>query len=249
MDSAYYKEYYDLERQHWWFRVRAKIIAERLEAQLDGRRDLRILNIGAATGRSTELLSAYGKVTSIEYDADCCAYTNERLGLNILNASILELPFEKEEFDLVCAFDVIEHVEEDGQAVAEMKRVCKRDGILYITVPAFMSLWSHHDVVNQHFRRYTMSQIKQLFNSSREKIVCKTYFNFFLYFPILAFRLLSRLIPDRWIRKEAGSDFTVVGQDNWINRLFYLIFDLERKLLKWIKFPIGVSILFMMKKN
>jgi len=249
MDSAYYREYYDLERQHWWFRVRAKIIAERLEAQLGERRGLKILNIGAATGRSTELLSAYGKVTSIEYDADCCAYTNERLGLGILNASILDLPFEAEQFDLVCAFDVIEHVEEDGQAVVEMKRVCKTDGILYITVPAFMSLWSHHDVVNQHFRRYTMPQIVQLFDPAKEKVLCKTYFNFFLYFPILAFRLLSRLIPERWIRKEAGSDFTVVDQDSWVNRIFYFIFDLERKLLRIIKFPIGVSILFMMKKN
>lgn len=249
MNSAYYLEYYKLEREHWWFQVRAKIIAEQIEEVIKGRSEVKILNVGAATGRSTQLLSEYGEVTSIEYDKDCCDFTNEKLDLGILNASVLELPFENEAFDLVCAFDVIEHVENDELAAQEMKRVCKKDGLVFITVPAFMSLWNHHDVVNQHFRRYRMNEVIQLFDPSKQSIYKKTYFNFFLFFPIFIFRVSSKLIPQKWIRKDAGSDFTVVGEKSFINRIFYAIFDFERWLLRYMKFPIGVSILFMMKKN
>jgi ubiquinone/menaquinone biosynthesis C-methylase UbiE len=73
-----------------------------------------------------------------------------------------ELPFKDEEFDLICAFDVIEHVEDDLLGIREMKRVCKNEGLMVLTVPAYMFLWSHHDEVNQHYRRYTLKNLKNL---------------------------------------------------------------------------------------
>jgi ubiquinone/menaquinone biosynthesis C-methylase UbiE len=251
MDKNYYLEYYHLERSNWWFRVREKIIEDQLQKHLSdihAGASLTILNVGAATGRSSEVLGKYGKVTSIEYDADCCAFTREKTNLSILNASVLELPFADNSFDLVCAFDVIEHVEDDQLAVREMQRVCKKDGVVYITVPAFQQLWSHHDVVNQHFRRYKMNQIVSLFGS-QGRILKKTYFNSILFLPILSFRTISRLFPKAFTRSGSGSDFSFFESESLTNRILYQVFHVEKYLLRLMRFSAGVSILFMWKQQ
>lgn len=247
MNKDYYPEYYHLERTHWWFTVREKIIRDRLVKTIGRNTTLNILNIGVATGRSSEMLSEFGKVTSIEYDEDCCHFTREKTGLPVVQGSILELPFKNEEFDLVCAFDVIEHVEDDQKAVDEMTRVCKSGGICYITVPAFMSLWSQHDVVNQHFRRYRLQQVNDLFTSYKGKNVKKTYFNSFLFPPIWLFRRLANVLPKKQ-REGSGSDFSV-GKNNSLHFLLRFLFNSERPFLKYISFPAGVSILYVWRKS
>ncbi|HKR04883.1 MAG TPA: class I SAM-dependent methyltransferase, partial [Bacteroidia bacterium] len=196
MNEPYYREYYQLERNNWWFKVRAQIIMQHLKKVLKHENDLKILNIGAATGRTSELLNQFGNVTSLEYDKDCCEFVRQKLKMEIINGSILELPFADKTFDLVCAFDVIEHVENDFAGVEEMKRVCKSGGIICVTVPAFMQLWSHHDVVNQHYRRYLMPGLLKLFNDQEGQIIYKTYFNSILFIPIYFFRLLSKIVPE-----------------------------------------------------
>jgi len=246
VNKNYYLEYYQLERKHWWFVIRARIILERLKKNTSI--PIKILNIGAATGRSSELLSQLGEVTSIEYDQECCVFTREQTGLEIIQASITELPFEDESFDMVCAFDVIEHVEDDQKGIAEMKRVCKKEGLICITVPAFMQLWSEHDVVNQHFRRYMMKQVHGLFQNEQLTPIYRSYFNSLLFVPIWSFRMLSKILPQKAIRKGSGSDFTIVKQKSLINKVLYSIFNIERYLLKIIRFPMGVSIFYIAKK-
>lgn len=247
MDKEYYKEYFNLERNHWWFKVREKIIEDKLKQYAAAASDLTILNIGAATGRSSEMLQQFGNVTSIEFDEECYEFTRQKVNIPIDIGSILDLQFPSESFDLVCAFDVIEHVEDDGKAVSEMKRVCKMDGVICITIPAFMQLWSHHDEVNHHYRRYRMQRIVELFSDSKGRILFNSYFNSLLFLPIYLFRLISGLVPNNWIRKGSGSDFSI-NSNNFINTSMYHIFSFERFLLKKLKFNAGVSILFLWKK-
>jgi ubiquinone/menaquinone biosynthesis C-methylase UbiE len=249
MDKQYYLEYYDLERTHWWFIVREKIIRDALEKNIGGKTGLQILNVGAATGRTSEMLSAYGKVTSIEYDLDCCRLTSERLGIDVIHASVLELPFASDSFDVVCAFDVIEHVEDDLKAVTEMERVCNAGGFIYITVPAYNELWSHHDVVNQHFRRYRMKGILELFKSRKGSILHKTYFNSILFPPIFAFRIVSNLFGRKRNKNESGSDFSIAKKNTILNKVLFKVFLAERYLLKKFTFSFGVSILFLWQKR
>ena len=143
---------------------------------------------------------------------------------------------------MVCAFDVIEHVEDDKLALAEMKRVCKPNGLVTVTVPAFMSLWSHHDIVNQHCRRYTKSNLQQLFTGNNLAYTVATYYNSILFLPIFMFRLFTKIIPQKWIRKGAGSDATLGSENGLVNKIMYQIFNIELTLLKGMKFPFGVSI-------
>jgi 2-polyprenyl-3-methyl-5-hydroxy-6-metoxy-1,4-benzoquinol methylase len=137
MDQAYYKAYYHLEREHWWFLVRKKILAERIRHLLKQPVNIRSLNVGAATGATSDMLTAFGSVMSIEYDAACTQFTKTYLSTPIEQGSILELPFEANQYDLVAALDVIEHVEDHQLAVQELWRVCKPGGHIVITVPAY----------------------------------------------------------------------------------------------------------------
>ncbi len=251
MDKNYYKEYYILEREHWWFKARAKIITSLIINSLkNNKKDhLNILNIGAATGKTSELLYAFGNVISLEYDKDCCEFANNNLNLNIINGSILELPFSSEEFDLVCAFDVIEHVQDDLLGASEMKRVCKKGGTIVVSVPAFMLLWSHHDEVNHHYRRYTMSSLKKLFSKTNLTPIRATYFNTILFIPILIFRLISKLLPSKLIRIGAGSDATLNSNNSIASKILYRIFEFELILLKYFNLPYGVSIFLSLSKK
>lgn len=252
MDHLYYKEYYNLERKHWWFVARENIILSQVKNLLkdNNKENIKILNIGCSTGRSSEYLSQFGNVSSIEYDKFCCEFATEKTGLEIIHGSITELPFEDNIFDLVCAFDVIEHVENDILAVSEMKRVARKNGLLFVTVPAFMSLWSHHDVINHHYRRYKSKEIKSLFSKNNDgKELFSSYFNFFLFPPIYFVRTISNFLKLGEKRSGSGSDFETFNP-GILNKTLYLIMNFENKFIKnSIKLPFGVSYLYTWKKK
>ncbi len=248
MDKQYYREYFDLEREHWWFRARAEILMGLLHDSKSGdAKPLRILNVGAATGRSSELLSQLGQVTSLEYDGDCCEFTRSKTGLELTRASITELPFRDQSFDLVCAFDVIEHVEDDTTAARELARVCSPGGRVCGTVPAFMFLWSNHDDVNHHYRRYTRAGLRTLLQKTALRPDFVSYFNFWLFFPIASYRLLEGLRPKKQ-REDAGSDFFAM-RSGFIDKLLYVVFRSEMLPLRaGLPLPVGVSIVSTWRK-
>jgi len=243
MDKRHYKEYFHYERENWWFKVRYQIIDHFFDKF--SKRNIRILNIGVATGHSMEILMKYGEVVSVEYDKDCCQFTQEALGIDIINGSITELPFAIGSFDAVCAFDVIEHVENDSQAVSEISRVCRPGGRVFITVPAFMTLWSKHDEINFHFRSYRAKGILSLFKDW--ETIHAMYFNTLLFPPIFVFQLIAKMFPN-FRRSETGSDFSVIPQKSILNKFFYGVFHAEYRLLKFLKFPFGVSYLYVGQK-
>ena len=161
MDAEYYKLYYKVEREHWWFKARAEILKDQIRINVS-EPGLRILNIGAATYKTSEMLSEFGEVTSVEYDDDCCEYVTKELKKEIFQGDATALEFENNVFDIVCAFDVIEHIEDHSKAMTEMYRVCKDKGLVFITVPAYQFLWTNHDEINHHFRRYNKSNFRNI---------------------------------------------------------------------------------------
>lgn len=252
MDKQYYKEYYHLERKHWWFKARMEILESLFEKHiaLSDNKKLKILNVGVATGATSIMLGKFGEVTSLEYDKDCCDFLAETVGIHAINASLTELPFENEEYDVVCAFDVIEHIEDDRLAISEIYRVLKKEGIVYLAVPAFQSLWSNHDVVNHHFRRYKMKDFTQKAKDERFEIIRKTYFNFILFPPIFFFRILANAFKRKQKVETAGSDFDYFNGNGFLNKLLYKLFKTENFFLKrGFNFPFGVSALLIGKKR
>lgn len=244
MEANYYKEYFVLEREHWYFLARNKLILDHIRSITEKNKVIKILNVGAGTGYTSELLQEIGDVNSIEYDEDCCEYVNQNLNIEVTHGSILELPYSDNEFDLVCAFDVIEHIEDDKQGVLELKRVCKKDGKVVITVPAYKFLWSKHDQVNHHFRRYTKTQLTKLLHGDG-KILYESYYNFWLFFPISVFRIFNRIFKLTTESKDdTGSDFSVISKESVLSRFLFKIFYSESFFIKnRIKLPFGISII------
>lgn len=246
MNKEYYKQYYHFERNHWWFLIRNKIILNKVK-KLVKSDNITILNVGAATGRTSELLSEIGLVTSVEYDNDCCEFLKNELNIDAIQSSITQLPFKDNEFDMVCALDVIEHVEDDQTAVNELLRVCKHGGNILLTVPALMSLWSYHDIVNMHYRRYTRKQLLKLCkNIPQLRVNYTSYFNSILFLPIWFYRIISGNTKQK---EGKSSDFEVFDDTPILNRIMKAIFSIEIILLKLIKLPIGVSILLIGQKK
>ncbi|MFM2359837.1 MAG: hypothetical protein RLY16_1830 [Bacteroidota bacterium] len=250
MNNDYVQQYGTLENTHWWFLVRQKIILQTLRRNIvfEAKQPLKILNVGAAAGASSKWLSSLGKVTSVEPDIFFVEHLRKQ-NIDVVQASADSLPFETEQFDLVCAFDVIEHVKDDSKAMQEFFRVCKSTGYVCITVPAYQWLWSKHDVVNQHFRRYSSGQIFRLSNNvSSAKLIYCSYFNTVLFLPILLVRALQK-IARRSRATTAHSDFETYKSGSLQQRFCYQLFSLELVLLRTFKLPFGVSFLALFSKK
>ncbi|MGH1338222.1 MAG: class I SAM-dependent methyltransferase [Aureispira sp.] len=257
MNKDYYKAYYHLEREHWWFKARLDILERLLEneilSQHQDKSTVKILNAGVATGATSLMLEKYAETVSLEYDKDCCVMLKELVGIEAVNASLTALPFEDNSFDLVCAFDVIEHIEDHETALAEINRVLKPNGQVFVTVPAFEFLWSSHDDINHHKRRYTAKNLASVVKGQQFDIQFISYFNSIL-FPLIAFaRLFLNFLEKmkgKSKEKEPQSDFEKIQTGNFINKILYFIFRMERPWLSMrFKFPAGVSLVVIGKKK
>src|SRR4029077_8814452 len=119
----------------------------------------RILDAGCGSGRNMVELSRYGTVSAIEVSPASVALARERCAGEVVEGSVLEMPFADASFDLAASLDVIEHLEDDVGALRELRRVVAPGGCLLATVPAYQWLWSGHDEVNHHHRRYTRASL------------------------------------------------------------------------------------------
>jgi ubiquinone/menaquinone biosynthesis C-methylase UbiE len=249
MELSYYKEYYLLERNNWWFQARKEILRSIIKRKLGNPSNLKILNVGAGLGATSVMLSDFGKVVSVEYDKYCCDFVKSELGMEFINCSATELPFGDGQFDLVCAFDVIEHIKEDKKAVEEMLRVCRKEGHTFTTVPAFMFLWSEHDLINHHVTRYTKRRYTQLFDWNRQRLILSSYFNFWLFFPVAVFRIAKKLLGQNRKPGSLQSDFSV-AKNNALTKFLFSIFYSEKFILNLgLTMPLGVSFLQLTRKT
>jgi SAM-dependent methyltransferase len=145
-----------LEDRHWWYRERRAILRKELSRlPVTGR----ALDIGAAGGGNTRVLQAHGwQAVALEY-SDSVADVAKARGISAIRADARDLPLESDSCGLVTAFDILEHINEDYLAAAEIARVLKPGGTALIAVPCDMALWSAHDDEVGHVRRYTRSEL------------------------------------------------------------------------------------------
>ena len=247
MNKNYVAQYHRLETTHWWFLIREKIIAQVLKKYIPRPKYfLKILNVGAASGASSQWLSSLGGVISVENDPVFLDFLLSKK-IPVINASIIALPFDDDSFDLICALDVLEHVADDTKAMAELIRVCKPGGKICITVPACLSLWSAHDEVNKHFRRYSKSELISLIDKGKNKLLYSTYFNTILFPVIFIVRKMGKLFRKKDNKEK--SDFDYYKTNRLLSAALKKIFGLEVFLLRFIKFPFGVSLLTLIEKG
>jgi len=159
MDSADIEATTAVEDRHWWYRERRAIIARELRRLGPPGR---AVEIGASGGGNSRELRRHGwDVLATEYLQTGVDIARTR-GLNAIRADARDLPLESASYDLLISFDVLEHIEEDHLAAAEIFRVLRPGGTALIAVPCDMALWSAFDVASGHFRRYTRRSLREL---------------------------------------------------------------------------------------
>ncbi|MER5622140.1 class I SAM-dependent methyltransferase [Streptosporangium sp. NPDC002544] len=194
MEATQIRRTVEVEDRHWWYRERRAILARELRRiSTPGR----ALDIGAAGGGNTRVLIEYGwDALAADYSETAVELARER-GLQAVHADARDLPLPDMRFDLVLAFDVLEHIEEDHKAVRELVRVLQPGGTALITVPCDMALWSAHDVASCHVRRYTRDGLNSLLTGEGLIIDRMWSWNVLLR-PVVAWRR----------RRISGSDVT-----------------------------------------
>jgi SAM-dependent methyltransferase len=191
LERVIYDRMRELEGSHWWFTGRRKVLTA-LIGDLELPPNAKIAEVGCGVGGNLEMLRAFGEVSAVEPDAESRAYIDQRLGMAVQDGLLPDgLPLARGSFDAVCAFDVVEHVDDDAGSVRALADLVKSGGYLVITVPAYQWMWSHHDVLHHHKRRYQRPAIEALVREAGLSIVRSSYFNGLL-FPMAALVRLAK---------------------------------------------------------
>ncbi len=235
MDRIVYDRMAAHDSTHWWYRARRDILADYLTRYGDLPGDARILEIGCGTGHNLPMLARFGAVEAIEIDPAARTVAAERLGRPVGDAPLPALPgIERGAYDLVAVLDVVEHIEDDVAALAAMKTLLKPGGKILIAVPAHQWMWSAHDVVNHHHRRYSKTTLRHAIAAAGMKPEKLGYFNSLLFPLAAAARVLGRM--------TGRDDSDDSPPPPVVNSLFETIFRLERHMVGRLPMGPGVSI-------
>ena len=240
MDQRLMNAMLELDDRHWWYRGRRRIIRAELD-RLPVPAGARVLDAGCGSGRTLEELARYGEVFGIELDPGAAEMAQGRGCGEVRVGRLEELPWEDGYFDLITCLDVIEHTPDDRATLGELRRVCKPGGFLLVTVPAYQSLWSTHDVANHHYRRYSRPRLREAAREGGWRVRRLTSFNGLLLGPAAAVRLAERRRlhqPDMDYKPEL-----TLGPE-WLNAVLEQPLRLEARWLgRGWTMPAGLSLL------
>jgi SAM-dependent methyltransferase len=238
MDRDYEHQTHQAEDRHWWYRGRRKVL-DGVIAELGLPVDPRILDAGCGSGRFMVELSKLGAVTGVEL-SDTSVDLARRRGLGeVVAGSVLEMPFADASFDLAVSLDVIEHLEDDLAALRELRRTVAPGGALLVTVPAYQWLWSGHDEINHHHRRYTRRSLQRVAERAGWHQSRTTYFNSLLLPVAILLRVLDRVSTKT---TESSLDLWVPPEP--LNWLLERPLTLEAALIaRGGRIPAGLSLL------
>jgi len=237
MNPGAYTEMQELEDSHWWFTARRQIISDFIAQSSSA--PCKILEVGCGTGGNLSMLSQFGELKAFEMNPDALAMANQK---GVKGATLTlgrcpdQMPYQGEKFDLICMFDVLEHIQNDSLALIELKKYLSPRGKMIVAVPAYQWLFGPHDQFRQHERRYSMASLKKVIEQSGLHIQRMSYFNTLLFPLALVSRLLDRLIHSKEQNK-------VSNPNPLINQILCNTFAAERHLLRIGNLPMGLSLI------
>jgi len=235
MDRAVYDRMAEIDRDHWWFVARRRIVAALIERHRPKAGPLRILEVGCGTGSNIAMLQRFGTVDAVEPDDGARALAEARSGLSIKGGYLPDgVALPDQHYDLIVLLDVLEHIPGDRAALEALRTKLAPGGRILVTVPAMPWLWSAHDAAHHHQRRYTASTLTDVFARAGLRLRHRTYFNSVLFPLIVAARGLGRLMG-----REGGDD---AMPPKPLNGLLTGLFGVERYWVAGRSLPFGVSL-------
>jgi 2-polyprenyl-3-methyl-5-hydroxy-6-metoxy-1,4-benzoquinol methylase len=234
MDPDYGRSYRELYERHWWWRAREAALLETIAARRPAGGWQRILDVGCGDGLFFDRLIEFGEVEGVEPAEDL---VNPR---GVHRHRIHVAPFDERfrpphRYSLILMLDMLEHCDDPVAVLRHALHLLAPDGTIIITVPAFMTLWTNHDVVNHHHMRYTKATFRRLAREAGLRIDDERYW-FHWTFPA---KLVERIAE----RLRQNTPALPRVPPPWINRPLYFWSRLERRLLEPLRLPFGSSLL------
>ncbi len=252
MRTEDYEYLYRLEEEFWWFVGMQEITASLLDPLLPARARA-ILDAGCGTGGNLEWLVRYAgqeRVVGIDFDSTAMAFCRERGHRELAQASATILPFADQSFDLATSFDVLVQIPGEGadeQAIREMWRVLRPDGIAFVRCAAYSWMRSGHDEALDSQRRYELDELCEKMRQAGFEVLRATYANSLL-FPAAA---IYRLALKKLGLADSGSDVKPLPPHlAWLNRALITALSWEARWLRnpQAKFPFGLSVICIARK-
>ena len=230
VDDAEIGRLADFEGGYWWHAGRRTILSD-LVARHCKKRDMDILDVGCGSGGTSKAFTAYGNVVGTDYSH--LALKHARGSIQVVRSAMTDLPFKSGAFDLVTILDAIEHEKDDRGVLGEIRRLLRPGGILIVTVPAFQSLWSGHDVAVSHVRRYNAGQITEIVEEAGFTALKSSYFVSFLFPFVAVYRVLY---------KRRTPEANMARFPPLVNAVFEKLLGLENRIIKRARLPFGLSV-------
>lgn len=246
MDPKEYELIYRVEKSHWWYLGMESLTRSLLNRWVHPDCSLQILDAGCGTGAGmVTYLAEYGCVTGVDISPIALKFCQMRNLRCLALASVEELPFLSERFDLITSFDVLyeQAVISDAAALAEFARLLKPGGRLLLRLPAYNWLRGQHDQVIHTARRYTTRHIADLLCQTGFVVEHLTYANTFLFPLALAKRLSERI----WPLQTPQSDLSL--KSGWFNRFLHAILAAEAPFVARQGLPYGLSVIAVGQKK
>jgi SAM-dependent methyltransferase len=235
MERVVYQQMAELDERHWWYRARRTVLAELIRREVRPPPNAKILEIGCGTGHNLAMLGEFGHVDGLELDEEARSISEKRLGRKVMSSPLPELAeVPAQHYDVIGAFDVIEHIDDDAAALASIATRLTPGGKFVMAVPAHQWMWTAHDVVNHHKRRYSKRALKRLIDASPLKLVKIGYFNSLLFPLAVAERAASKL------RGKEDADVRLPPAP--LNAALEKVFAAERYLVGRLPLPPGLSL-------
>ena len=154
MERAVFDRMAEQDQVHWWYVARRRILADLIAREISLPDEARLLEIGCGTGHNLDMLSRFGRLDAIELDASARALASRRLGHEVADSALPELPGVPDRtYHLIALLDVLEHVDGDEAALRSIATKLAPGGSILVTVPAYQWMWSAHDEAHHHKRR------------------------------------------------------------------------------------------------
>jgi SAM-dependent methyltransferase len=248
LDPNEYQTMFDLENNYWWFVGRRAIVQSMLSQLTSGLyTSPHILDVGCGTGGNLTLLRRFGRAFGLDPEPRALSLCQQRESGLLVQGSATDLPFANDSMDIITALDVLEHLDDDVGALAEMRRVLRPGGSLLVTVPAYPWLWSEHDEALHHKRRYVARELRNKIEGAGLYVIELSHAISAVLPAVAAFRFVQRL-RRRKNKNESQPQTAHVQLPFLLNELLIAYLYFEAWWLSFAGFPFGVSIVCAAQK-